>query len=218
MPSMPLPAAALMVALCTGAANAEAPAPTLAEAEIAARMVDAICLRRTDPVASCTTAMLLTSDDLDGMVDLIIAPSDGAPVIIARHMAMHGPGYGERARLEPGPIGTLLIQSEQSTQGRYPRFETLTVGQSDGRYQVIAYHYSTYDRPMGGDFSCSVDLVAGDWRASGVRVDPESGEETQVWDASDAGYGDATDVEWWSYREPPAHCDEVMDAWFAAGP
>lgn len=218
MPSQPLPIAISLALLCTGSVGADAPAPTEAEAALGARMVDAACVQVSTPSGPCDRFVLLTSETLEGMVDLLIVPGDGAQVIVARDFALHRWLDGQRARLEAGQSGTLLVHSEQSSHGRYPWFETLSIGHHDGRFQVVGYAYSTYDRPMGGDFGCSVDLLSGDWRASAVRVDSESGDETGVWDVSEAGYGDATDVQWWSFREPPAHCDEIMEQWFNAAP
>ncbi len=218
MPFQPLPIAICLALLCAGSARADAPAPTQAEAALGARMVDAACVQVSTPSPPCDRFVLLTSETLEGMVDLLIVPGDGTQVTVARDFAFHRSLDGQRARLEAGPSQTLLVHSEQSSHGRYPWFETLTVGHHDGRFQVVGYSYSTYDRPTGGDFGCNVNLLSGDWRALAVRVDPESGDETGAWDASEAGYTDTTDVEWWSFREPPAHCDEIMEAWFNAAP
>ncbi|MEX3014872.1 hypothetical protein [Gymnodinialimonas hymeniacidonis] len=209
----------VLALIVSAPALADAPAPTAMEAAIAARLVDAACFDVAPGGAACDRVLLLTSETLEGMVDLLIVPSNEAMApLVARDFALHRDLDGQRARLANGENGSFLVHSQQSSHGRYPWFETLEIAYHDDAFQVVGYMYSTYDRPMGGDFSCDVDLVAGTWRAVGVRVDPESMEDTIDWDTVGQDFPDETDVRWWSFREPPPHCDEILASWFDHAP
>ena len=205
----------LMLLVQAAPTLAQAPELTEAEAAMAARMVDAACIDFANLSGGCTQVVLLTSDTLEDMADLLFVPSGGdAAPFIARDFVFHGAFQGQDARLEPSEDGGLLVHAQQSAYGRHPWFETLEVAHVDGAFAVIGYSYSTYDRPSGGDFTCEVDLRSGAWRAQGMRVDPETGNTTDEFEVSEVGHADTTEVLWWSFREPPAHCDALIERWF----
>ncbi len=209
-------ACSVLAAGHAGTSLAEAPPMTAAEVAFAERFVDAACLPSRSDTEHCDLVLLLRSETLDGMVDLMFVRDEVS--VVARDFALHGPLEGRDARLVAEANGTVLVQSQQAAYGRTPWFETLTVSDHQGALSVVRYHYNTYDRATGGDFSCSVDLVSGSWQVSAVRVDPETGDETLSWEVAENGYPDVTEIVWWSFREPPAHCEGIFVEWLDAAP
>lgn len=218
VPNFVRAAIVLAIAVLPAAAVAQDPQATQAEARVVSRVVDALCVDVLRATAGCEMAILLQSETLDQMADLLLRTGDGANLIVARGLVFSGGFEAQRPSLEGGHGRTLLIRSEQFAVGRTPWTKTLTVREMDGVLHVVGYVHTLLDRPMGGDFSCSVDLETGAWHASAVRVDPDSGDTIRVWDEQGTSAPDATPLIHWGRREPPAQCDPVMLEWFNASP
>lgn len=220
---MPFPIRAACIGLLAALpaalpAYAQEPQATSAEANVLPRVIDMLCVNLLRDAPGCEMAILLQSDSLDQMADLVIRTIDGTTLIVARDFVFSGEFEAQSPSLEAADNGALYVHSEQFAVGRTPWTETLTIAEADGILQVVGFDYSMLDRPAGGDFGCSVNLRTGAWRASALRVNPETGEDTQAWDETGEGAPNMTPILYWGGREPPAHCDAIMGEWFQAAP
>ncbi|GAB5445610.1 hypothetical protein [Gymnodinialimonas sp.] len=208
-------------------ALAALPAPasaqvTEAEANVLPRIIDMACVDLLDGHPGCETAVLLASETEPDAADLIIFSAAPAPdsqeiLAVARAVAFSGAWMGQMPRLEAGADGQLLLHEEQIAIGRTPWTQTLTIANGDTGLVVVGLSYSTYDRPMGGGFSCVVDYLAGDWALDWDRPDPESGET--IHDVSDQGQieGAPPTLATWAWDQGlPAPCACAVNAWFDA--
>ncbi|MBF9043868.1 hypothetical protein HKCCE4037_11060 [Rhodobacterales bacterium HKCCE4037] len=219
MPHLPGAGPTLVALLLSTPVVAQTPAATEAETALATRLVDAACIVLTGLDSTCDRVLLLHSESLDGMVDLlIVSGAETSSIHVARDIARHGGTVEDRARLEAGPDGTLNLHSQQTGFGRYPWFETLTIAPRDGAFFVVGQAYGTYDRPSGGDFSCTIDLQRGQWQATAVRIAPETGDVVREWDVSGRMDPEPVDIVWWSNREAPWHCESIFTQWLDAAP
>lgn len=204
-------------------ALAQAPAGTAAEAAVLTRVIDMLCVDLLDRGRGCERVVLLQSAGAESTADLLILEEDtGATdrpsVITARGIVFSGPFDGQRPWLEAGAEGTLLLHSEQFAVGRTPWTETLSIRALDGELTVIASSFSMLDRPAGGDLSCDVDLVTGNWRVQAQRSDPETGAVTRTWDEAGTASMAPPPIGEWNARPTPAQCDGVISEWFSAAP
>lgn len=196
---------------------------TEAEALVLPRILDTICVDLLDTPHGCETAVLLASETEPDAADLIVfsdarAQAPQEILAVVRSIAFSGPWMGQAPRLGNGMGGQLLLHEEQIAMGRTPWMQTLTIAGGGAGLIVAGLSYSTYDRPMGGGFSCDVDYVSGDWVVQWDRPNPETGET--IHDVSDRGQMARAPVAlaaWSRGQGLPTPCVRAMDAWFDAG-
>lgn len=153
------------------------------------RLIDAACFDLIPDAIGCEQAILLANDQ-DDSADLVVLSdrrSEGGaqPFLIARAIAFNGTLWGMSPRLEQAGNGSLLVQSEQTGVGRQPWSQTLTLAWRDGAFIVAGLTWQGHDRLTGSSADCDVNLVTGDYRATGRRADPATGTERVI--LSDAG-------------------------------
>lgn len=208
-------AAALV--LCAG----EAPAQDLDAGEAATlpRLIASGCFDIHDSTG-CETVILLESAEEADTADLVILTDrrtepPAAPLLVVRSVAFNGAMWGMAPSLEQAPNGSLLLHSEQTGIGRYPWTQTLTLAFREGEFLVAGFSYSTYDRALGHNFGCDLNLLTGRYEATLVRVtDPDAGTE----EATDLGGRTAPERvavrAWDAFRPLPAPCAEAMDGFY----
>ncbi len=197
-------------------------AQDLSVAEIATlpRVIDSLCVDIYD-LNGCENVFLLENEVETDTADLVILPdrrNDATdPMLIVREFAYNGAMWGMSPSLElDEETGRFYIHSEQIGIGRHPWFQTLTVREVDGRPAIIGYDYSTYDRAQGGGYSCSLNLITGDFSFNYYDVDPETGEET--FSTDEAGLIDVAPVvleNWTAFGATPEPCNSSLNAFFA---
>lgn len=137
-----------------------------AEADLLPRVIDSLCLDLVDSATGCEQVYLLASADEPGTADLIILTDrrtdpGGAPLLVRRSAFFNGAMWGMSPALEATDDGTLVIRSEQIGIGRNPWMQSMTMRWDQSRFVLTAFDYSTYDRALGGSFTCNVDYIAG---------------------------------------------------------
>lgn len=210
-----LPVAAILLA-------APAVAQTEAEASVLTRIIDTLCLDMIGALNGCETIVLLASDAEPDAADLLIfsdrrASDPQSMLVVARNITFNGPMFGQSPSLQAGDNGAFYINEEQTGVGRTPWTNTLTIVHRAEGFLVAGQTYTTYDRIVGGNFTCDVNLLTGDWVVEADRINPETEEIT--YDVSDrgAGPGQRPLLADWSWSAGlPAACDRALGAWFNA--
>lgn len=200
-----------------------ASAQTEAEALALPRIIDMVCIDIVEARNGCETVVLLASETEPDSADLIIvsdrrAQDPQAILAVVRNIAFSGAWFGQSPMLEISSDGMLLLHEEQIAIGRTPWSQTLTIAHDADGFVVSEQAYATYDRAVGGDFSCDVNLLTGEWSHGGERSNPETEEVT--YDVSDAGRGAGVRhaLAGWSWASGlPAPCEAPLNAWFDAG-
>lgn len=207
-----------LLALCASAAHAQ----TQAEAEVLPRIIDSVCVDVVEATHGCETFVLLRSETEPDAADLVIFSDARAQdpqqiLTVARNLSFNGPFFGQTPELEQADSGGVNVLEEQIAYGRTPWFQTLTLGHDGDTFVITHFAYSTYDRASGGDFSCTINTVEGDWTASGIR-DVE-GSDTPSYDVTQTGQleGGAWPLSGWSSIQglPPV-CEVAVSDWFQA--
>ncbi len=195
-----------------------------AEAQVLPRLIDSLCIDLVEGRNGCETAVLLASVEEPDAADLVIfsdrrAFDEQVTLLVVRNIAFNGPMFGQAPWLEQAENGSLLLLSEQIGIGRSPWSETLTISFRDSAFLVTGRTYSTYDRIAGGNFTCDVNLLTGDWTASAVRTNGETGDVVYETNPSGNMEGTRTRLADWSWDRPmPAPCSTELTAWWAAEP
>ena len=203
-------ATALVLALLAG--TAEADLLDASEAEFLPRLVDHLCLD-LDPETGCETVLLLQGVDEPDTADLVIltdqrSGAGAVPLAVVRGIVFSGAMWGMAPTLEAGDGGALILRSEQSGIGRHPWFQALTITGGAEGLRVAAFDWSTYDRAMGGGFSCTVDLVTGAFAMEATVIDPESEEERTLFAETGAVTPAPVPLtDWQAFAPLPAPCD-----------
>ena len=206
------------------ATSAHAQNVSPAEVAVLPRIIDTLCVDLVADLNGCETAVLLASDTEPDTADLIIfadrRAADG-PIILAatRSIAYNGPLFGQSPLLEQAQNGSLRLHAEQVGIGRAPWTETLTIAYRDGDFLIAGRTYTTYDRALGGGFTCDINLLTGDWVTSADRPNPET-EET-IYEADNSGRlpPEQPLLDDWTWTTPlPTPCAIELDAWWAAAP
>jgi hypothetical protein len=203
-------AAALILALLAG--TAEADMLDASEAAVLPRLVDRLCLD-LDPETGCETVLLLQDVAEPDTADLVIltdrrSGAGAVPLAIVRGIVFSGAMWGMTPTLEAGDSGALILRSEQSGIGRHPWFQALTITGGAEGLRVVAFDWSSYDRAMGGAFTCTVDLVTGAFAMEATVIDPESEEERTLFaETGGVDPGPVPLTDWHAFAPLPAPCD-----------
>ena len=199
-------------------------AQTEAETQTLSRIIDTLCLDMVQALNGCETAVLLTSETDPDAADLLIfsdrrGSEPQSVLVVVRGIAYNGAWFGQSPVLEAGENGALLVAEEQIAIGRAPWMQSLTIVHREGEFLVAGHTYSTYDRIVGGTFSCDVNLLTGDWVVNADRSNPETGATT--YDVSETGRvaGERRALaDWSSGNLLSAPCEASLSAWFEAAP
>lgn len=208
----------ILVAICLPAS-----AQTEAEALVLSRVIDTLCIDMVEARDGCETVALLASETDPDAADLIIvsdrrSQDPQATLAVVRNIAFSGAWYGQSPTLEISAEGLLLLHEEQIAIGRSPWTQTLTIAHDADGFVVTEQAYSTYDRAVGGSFSCDVNFVSGEWSHSAERPNPET--EEIIYDVANAGRGAGVRhalAEWNWGQGLPIACEAPLNAWFNAG-
>ncbi len=145
-------------------ASGQAQAPDLATLGL---VVDAITVELNETSLGEERAILVRNPDED--VDLYILaaePDDarGKVLVHAPGIAYSSPMAGDTPSLEVSDKGSLRILSGQSSVGRNPWTEVLTLVERDGAVIVAGVEQNSYDRLFNDAFSrCDWNLLTGDF-------------------------------------------------------
>ncbi len=163
---------------------------TTAETEILPRIIDSVCIDMVNDSNGCEQTLVLASQTEPDRADLVILrdrrtqpPSE--PLLIARNIVFNGAMWGMAPTLQTTQHNSLLLTSQQIGLGRRPWTQTYTIAYRDGRFVLAGFTYSTYDRIMGGNMDCDVNLRTGDYVVNATTIDPET--EQEIVTLSDTG-------------------------------
>ena len=165
--------AALLIAASTiaSASPLSAQLYSAAEGDVLSRLIDTACIDLTDDIG-CEQVTLLASADGELAADLFIYPNvqndADAPILFARNAVWSGAMIGDSPYLERSETGALRIVTEQISSGRNPWTDVFTIVERGGKLVVAGRTFSTYDRIDNSTFRCDVNLLTGDWEASGT--------------------------------------------------
>lgn len=207
----------------TGAASAQTLSPD--EAALLPRLIDSACLEIVEANNGCEQVILLASETVPDAADLVILTDwrgdpPSVPLAIVRNVAFNGVLWGMEPSMTVTERGSLVLSSQQTGIGRTPWTQDVTIAHRDGAFVVAGITYGSYDRAVGGEFTCDVNLLTGDFAVSALRPDPED-EEATITVHSSSGRGEAihlplSDL---TIDTPlPAPCLAGLDAWWAAAP
>lgn len=203
-----------------------AAAQTSAETDVLPRLIASACFDLVEERNGCETVVLLASETEPDTADLLIVSDRraNAPqeiLTVARNIVFNGPMFGQSPSLAQAENGSLQVIEEQTGIGRFPWVNELTIAHRDGAFLVAGQTYSTYDRIMGGSYSCDTNLLTGDWVASAERPDPDETQDVPIFEVSERGQITGARIslsEWNQGQSRPRPCDDVFTAWFEAEP
>ncbi|MCU4652898.1 hypothetical protein N8I71_08645 [Roseibacterium sp. SDUM158016] len=204
-------AAALLLALLAGGAQAQH--LDQHEAATLPRIIDSLCVD-LHPETGCETAILLQSSEEPDTADLVIlgdrrSAAGAQPLAVARAIVFNGAMWGMAPSLEAGEARTLTLLSEQIGIGRNAWMQALTIGYGPDGFAVRAFHWSTYDRAIGGAFSCDLDLATGVYGLEASAANPETGEERVLFaETGSVPAGVVPVSDWPAFGPLPAPCEE----------
>lgn len=203
-----------------------AAAQTLAELEVLPRLIASACWDLVEARNGCETVVLLASETESDTADLLILSDRraNAPqeiLTVAHNVVFNGPMFGQAPSLARAENGSLRVIEEQTGIGRFPWTNALTIAYRDGAFLVAGQTYSTYDRILGGSYSCDTNLLTGDWVASAERPDPDGTQDVPIFDVTERGQIAGARIalsQWHQGHSRPQPCDDVFTAWYEAEP
>ncbi|WP_341861904.1 hypothetical protein [Gymnodinialimonas sp. 57CJ19] len=203
-----------------------ATAQTSAEMEVLPRLIASACFDLVEERHGCETVVLLTSETEPDTADLLIfsdrrANAPHESLAVARNIAFNGPMFGQSPSLAQAENGSLQVIEEQIGIGRFTWTNELTIAYRDGAFVMAGQTYSTYDRIMGGSYSCDTNLLTGDWIASAERPDPDETQDAPIFDVTERGQIAGAHIalsQWNPEQSRPQPCDDVFTAWYEAAP